>query len=495
MRRVVAGLALVALAGCGSTVQVSGTAAVPGAMPAGDLGTTGGGSVVSTPSQSGATAGTTGAVTAGTTGVRGAGGTSTGGPQVGTSTGTSGSSGPLVPTGRIPGRHKGVTDTTVKLGFLYLASAGTVVGAFGIKGYSQGDELGEVRALVAAQNAAGGVAGRRIELVPHDLGGIDESAREAACTFFTQDSPVFMVLSALAHSDTINACLAKADVGYTSDYVAPPDRLMRGYGPIYAPDDISAERYAALIARSMLSGGLVKRGDKVGVYRQDTPDYARLTKQVLRPILEQAGVQVVAEESYDPNNSAEAGNSASVVFRLRGAGVTHVVSYESPLLLMTAADSQGWYPFWMVSSRAGGAFLEGAAPARELANSGGPGWMPVVDIGAGHLKGYVSTEEKRCLATLAKAGYSYSGTPRYVGQMLCGELYHLVRVVERSAELSTNGFRAAAESLPPYPSPLTFSMSFAGGRHDGAAGYRINRYSTTSSCYGYVSPLQPVPTS
>jgi hypothetical protein len=121
--------------------------------------------------------------------------------------------------------------------------------------------------------------------------------------------------------------------------------------------------------------------------------------------------------------------------------------------------------------------------------------MPVVDIATARLQGSLNAEEKRCLTTLAKAGYSYSGTPRYVGQMLCGELYHIVRVVVRSTELSTAGFRAAAESLPSYPSPLTLSMSFAGGRHDGAAGYRINRYSTTCGCYGYTSPVRPIPTS
>jgi hypothetical protein len=384
----------------------------------------------------------------------------------------------------------------VKLGFLYLASAGTVVGTFGVQGYSQGDELGEIKALVADQNKHGGLAGRRIELVPRDLGGIEETNFQAACDFFTQDEPVFMVLTALGHRSTLNACLAHRGVGFTSNYIPPPDRLMRALGPIYAPDDMSAERYVVLLARSMVSSGLFPRGAKVGVYRQETPDYARLTKDVLRPFLAQAGVEVVAEETFDPNNTAEVGRAPSVVFRLRGAGVTHVLSYESPLFLMTAAQSQGWHPFWTLTSKsAPGGFLEGAAPAEQLRNSGGPGWMPVSDLATRRIKGYVSSEEKRCLDTLRAAGYSYEGTPRYVAEMLCGELYHLVRVVARIPELSTKAFQLAAEALPSYPSPMSFSVSFDGGRHDGASSYRIVRYQSGCSCFGYTTPLRPIPTS
>jgi len=492
VRRLVAGLALVALAGCGSTVQVSGSASVPDQVASGGPGTTGTSPDLVAPGPSTGTGGTTGGVGSSGAVV----GTSTGGASGGTGAATGGA-GPIMTGGKIPGAHKGVTDTAVKLGFLYLASGGTVVGAFGVKGYSQGDELGEMRALVADQNERGGLAGRRIELVPRDLGGIDASNWQAACDFFTQDEPVFMVLSALGHSDLFNACVAGRGVGYSSNWLPPPNRLMRDLGSIYGPDDMSAERFVVLLARSMVSSGLVPRGAKVGVYRSDTPDYARLTRDVLKPLLAQAGVQVVAEEAYDPNDSGGSIAAApSVAFRLRGAGVTHVLAYESPLFLMTAAQSQGWHPFWTVSSRSGpGTFLEGAAPQEQLRNSGGPGWMPVSDLATRRIKGYVSSEEKRCLDTLRKAGHSYEGAPRYVAQMLCGELYHVVRVVARVPELSTKAFQLAAESLPSYPSPMTFSLSFAGGRHDGASSYRIVRYLSSCSCFGYTTPLRPIPTS
>jgi hypothetical protein len=306
-----------------------------------------------------------------------------------------------------------------------------------------------------------------------------------------------MVFSALGHSELLNRCLAKGSVGFTSNYIAPPDRLMRGLGPIYAPDDIAAERYAVLLGRALVNGGFFGKGAKVGIVRSDTPDYERITKQVLRPILNGAGVEVVAEETYSPTDAATAiGDAPALTFRLRQKGVTHVVSYESPLFYMTAAESQEWRPFWAVTSRSGpGSFLEGSAPREQLKKASGPGWQPVSDLATSRIKGTINSEEARCLETARKAGYSYSGTPRYVLQMLCGELFHFVRAVAASAELSTAGFRAAAESLAPYPSPMTFSMSFAGGRHDGAAAYRMVAWKDTCGCFDYSSAITPMPTS
>lgn len=434
-----------------------------------------------------------------------AGGATTAAPGPATGTGLPRPAGADAPTaaarpsseGRLPGRHRAVSDDVVKVGFLYLANAGTVVGAFGVQGYSQGDELGVFRALVADQNERGGVSGRTLEIVPRDLGGIDEASFQAACTFFTQDRPVFMVFTALGHNEILNSCLSKASVGFTSNFVAPPDRLMRGLGSVYAPDDIAAERYAVLLGRSLVKGGFFGKDAKVGIIRQDTPDYERLTTRVLRPILAEAGVEVVAEETFNPNDaSGSISQAPAVTFRLRQKGVTHVVTYESPVFYMTAAESQEWRPYWSVTSRSGpGAFLEGSAPKEQLKKASGPGWQPVSDLASSRIKGTINSEEARCLATAKKAGYEYSGAPRYVLQMICGELYHFVRAVAAARELSTAGFQAAAEALAPYPSPMTFSMSFAGGRHDGAAAYRMVAWNGACGCFDYSSATLPMPTS
>ena len=92
------------------------------------------------------------------------------------------------------------------------------------------------------------------------------------------------------------------------------------------------------------------------------------------PTLQAAGVDIVHTEVY---SSTDAGNvvadAPGRVFRLRAAGVTHVIHFATPLYDMIAADAQGWRPAWAVTSRAGpGAFLEGSAPPGQLPRAAGP---------------------------------------------------------------------------------------------------------------------------
>jgi hypothetical protein len=493
-RTAIAVLVAVLLAGCGSTVQERGSvSAGSGALPGDGLGTSSQAPSSTDPSVDepvGLPAGRAQGSSAGPSAPSDSGTPATG-PR------STSSQAPTTTQGLLPARHKGVDAKTIKVGFLHLAGAGTVVGGLGVSGYSQGDEKGEMQALVADQNKRGGIAGRKIVLVPHDLGGLDSSAYQSACTFFTQDTPVFMVLTALGHSDLLSACLAKKDVGFSSDYTTPSDRSMRGLGPIYAPDDLSLERYAVLLGRGLIAAGFFGKGAKVGIVRSDSNDYTRVTEQVLRPILATAGVNVVAEETYNAADTADTvGGAGGAMFRLRQLGVTHVVMYDSPLFHMTAADSQKYYPFWSVGTRSGaGSFLEGAAPRSQLRKSLGPGWQPVADLNASQQTKPLNSEEARCQAILRKAGYDLTGAPRYVAEMLCGELFHFVKALGEANEVSTQGFRTAAEHLTSYVSPTTFATSFAGGRHDGAAKYRIVSWNEACSCFRYTSPLRDIPSS
>src|SRR5262249_13792011 len=156
-------------------------------------------------------------------------------------------------------------------------------------------------------------------------------------------------------------------------------------------------------------------------------------------------------------------------------GVTHVVSYESPVLYMVTADTQGYRPAWAQTSRSGpGAFVVGAAPKDELVNNMGPGWQQVSDLAAGQIKKPVSAAETRCRRTLTGAGVMPGGgTPTLVGVMICAEIYHFVTAMTHATIVSPEGFRAAAESTTDYVSPLTFAVDYRGGRHDGATKYRF----------------------
>lgn len=408
-------------------------------------------------------------------------------------TGTAGAAGPA-PTARtrrgtVPGRGPGVTATAVRVGLIYIDNAGAGVNELGVNGYSQGDEVGEFRALVADLNRRGGTAGRKVEVVPHDCGqGCttgDPSALDAACRYFAEDSPVLLVVSSMGYSGPLADCLAKRQIGFVVSSGGPPDRMMRNR-PIYVPDDISLERYARLLVDALGTAGWFRAGSKIGIVRPDDPEYARVTKNVLRPALAAAHADVVTEE-------ATTGTDASgIVLRLKGKGVTHVVTYGTPLFMMTAAETQQYRPWWSISSMVGpGAFLQGSAPREQLKKTAGPGWQAGADVDAAH-QPPASRAQTRCLDTLKKAGFAPTGTPRAVALLMCGSLAYFEQVMSRVPEVSTPGFLTGAASAPSYESPITFRLDFAGGRHDGAASYRLNRFDDACGCYQYVGPLLPI---
>ena len=62
----------------------------------------------------------------------------------------------------------------------------------------------------------------------------------------------------------------------------------------------------------------------------------------------------------------------------------------------------------------------------------------------------------------------------------------------RVPEVSMPGFLVGSRALPPYDSPITFQLDFAGGRHHGASRYRLNRFDEACSCYQYVGPLRTI---
>ena len=398
--------------------------------------------------------------------------------------------------GPIPADHPGIRDDIVRVGFLYLASAGTVAGAFGVEGYSQGDEVGEFRTLVADVNARGGLGGRQVEVVEHDVGGVDATAIERACARFTEDDPVYLVFAGIGHHPALDACLAEAGTGFVTSIVAPPQRLVDELRFIYAPDDISLERYAALLGRSLIDHGFFDGDAQAGLLHSDNPDDERAVQTILVPTLQAAGVDIVHTEVY---SSTDAGNvvadAPGRVFRLRAAGVTHVIHFATPLYDMIAADAQGWQPAWAVTSRAGpGAFLEGSAPPGQLPRAAGPGWQPMSDLNAGRIPGPVSAEEERCDAVLRAAGYQLTGPPRVVAMMLCGALSYSQQALLRATEMTVEGYRVAAEGLgAQILSPVTHRLDFAGGRHDGAAAYRYITWDQACGCFGYSTDLQPTP--
>jgi hypothetical protein len=389
--------------------------------------------------------------------------------------------------------HRAVTDATIKVGFLYLGNAGTVVSAFGAgEAYSQGDEPAEFQAIVDDVNARGGVAGRQLEIVFHDLGGIDETAYQAACTKFTEDDPVFMVFSGLGHYPLYTRCLAEGDVGFSSSYVGPPEALVEETrGLLWAPDELTSDKHWALTITALLDAGWFD-GATIGIEWPDDPYETDVLRRIVEPLLASAGHEVAHEERYPSTDPAAAVSGiAGRLFRMRANGVTHIVSFLGPALAGGVAESQGYRPKWVVTSRMGPNFIAGTAPAAQLEGSSGPGWSPVLDFGGDAQLQGLGANAARCDQVLRDAGvHPGNDVPLYVGRMICGAVYHFADALAVAPEVSSQGFRTAAESLGPRDSTLAYQIDHSGGRHDGVSAYRLLTFDAGCACYGYADDLR-----
>ena len=223
-------IALLALAGCGSTVpvdtgQITADGSINGlqttapldsantTIAGGTTGTIAPGGVVgsgSSATDAAATSGAAGAGPRGTTDYSASGGT----PSSATN------------TSNVPG----VTATTVKLGVEYIDAAAlnayaTAAGANGTGGI---DGLAAYKAAVGAVNRGGGAGGRKIEIVPYKRSISDNNAQvaQAECAAWTEDNHVFAATAYVTQGSKRAACPS----GGCSLWLEPhrsrqPDRL------------------------------------------------------------------------------------------------------------------------------------------------------------------------------------------------------------------------------------------------------------------------------
>ncbi|MDP9183506.1 MAG: hypothetical protein M3P04_12115, partial [Actinomycetota bacterium] len=174
-------------------------------------------------------------------------------------------------------------------------------------------------------------------------------------------------------------------------------------------------------------------------------------------------------------------------------GVDRVIPIgASPLFLMNAAESQGYHPWYALTSTFGpGALIESAAPRGQLQHAAGIGWSKYLDIGGGKKPGAVSPNETLCFEIMRKAGQAAtSGTVQALQVALCNVMMFL----ERAA--STYGVgpdlvetvRARGLSFPPADA---FAIRMQRGRADGVAAYRDLVFDDQCGCFQYASGNQP----
>lgn len=362
-------------------------------------------------------------------------------------------------------------------------------------------------AFVAAFNDRGGFAGRTIEPVYVEVRSSSVTLQadlQAACSTFTQDNDVAVVLSSVGlFSETFSACLAAAGTPQIAgDYALGDAESLDVASTFYAPATMTVDdRMRALLERTTAAGRLTP-DDRIGVVVEACPFNVRAHERTVVPVAERLNLAIVDRvdaRCFEGANDIGglASDMASAVLRFRSSGVSTVVfvsgSVEGNLMLFfgAAAESQGYRPGYALTSASAPAVQEANTPASQLANAFGLGWLPALDTSRPQP---LLAAAQRCVADLeAGAGVTpTSPADRYFAFSICDTFGLTAAALERTAGATDvaavaaaigtlgAGFEAAAVH-----GEVT---DFAGGRRTGPAQGRLFAWSAACACFEYAGP-------
>lgn len=476
---------------CGSTAQLGGPGAV--ALPTGD----GLSTVVDAGPATGlapaATGGAPGALSPGAPGPTGAAGPGPSG--VPTTGGAQTSTAP---------RAGAATDRSpVKVGFFVVKDLGPATKALGVDGLATGDGANQARASVALLNARGGLAGRRVQpvIVEIDATGDVPSQTQAACSTFFEDNKVRAVVTSLL-LPALQACVGQKGVPLlasgnrttsSKDYARTPLLVA---GPQLALDRVVPLQVAALARQGWLTGT-----SRVGLIYNDDLDYAGVPDLVGRELAARGLPALLDRQAMpgtDDTSRVTAATSAgqNAVLRFASARIDRVLvvdkSGQAIAYFGIAAQNQGYFPGYGISSLQLPNVLRTVLSARQLDNARGIGWSPGVDLPVATQQ-TMSANHRACLDALGKAGEDMgSAATRFSALGTCdGAL--LLGAAWTDPTLNPASFLPGLRALGArYSTVLTFASDFS-RRNDGASRYRDLAFNPGCDCFAYSGSLQPAP--
>jgi hypothetical protein len=509
-------LLALALPACGSTVAPQGGETLTGvAGPAASDGLGGAGVPLDEPTSEGSP---TGSGSVGSSGTDAAGGVS-GAPALGgSSSGTAGggdigTGAPGAPAAGAPAAGAamgpGVTDKTIAVGITYCSDCASTNAAVGAGGEDPGDTRRYFKAALDEVNARGGVLGRKLVPVFHEISASDpvDVSAQGACETFTKDNKVLIMYF---RGDLFYDCGKKAGVlvGALAGGIGP---TYEKFPNVFAPNMVRLERLYAVTVKAMVRAGWHKPEPKwptgkIGLITWDSNEYRYAMENGYLKAMSTAGLkdEDVRYITVPQNANALADASAAIssaVLSFRDKGIDHVFIGDGPagifggvgltLLFLQNAKSQQYYPRYGFNSNNAPDFanhpkdqlvgmLAIDSSDTEPANDEGIAPNPV---------------RERCYGTMTKDGLPVGqDQTRNIAILACEYAYFAEAVLKRATTGTTlPSMIAAAESLgTSYRSAANYGNRIGADQHDGAALFRGLRWDEGCSCVKYTSkPFEP----
>ena len=206
-------------------------------------------------------------------------------------------------------------------------------------------------------NAKGGIAGRKVELIPHVLAGADAILNpdlgRQACIQATEDDKPFAVIIAAAIPASVVQCVANDHDVLTITMDSWPESLYtNAKGRLFSVGShisIGSTQLYRAWPRILDDAGLLK-GKKIGIIRQDVADQQEETDQSLKPGIAALGYKVAAEAVLPcPEGSQTCDQHQVAIQRMQDAGVDFVFLVAQTLAgsaTVEAAQTLGYKPQW-----------------------------------------------------------------------------------------------------------------------------------------------------
>lgn len=400
-------------------------------------------------------------------------------------------------------RSQGVTDSTIKLGFVYFKGADEFYDSFGL-GASFGDPKQQVRALVDDLNRRGGISDRKVEAV---FAGIDSNSndpqgeQQRACIELTEDEQVFAALSPGLGPGTFYSCLASHETfAFSSSAVSGDDGYFQEVAPWYQMPSLKGDtRLWHTMVPALVDRGFFGDEAKVGLVVVDQPTFTRISDRIVKPLMADAGVEVADEFR---TSSLQAGDlqteTQQAALRFKSNGVTHVLfvpGFGQAFFFMQNAESQNYRPRYEIESNmAPGVLFESGVPDAQLVGSMGLGWRPQFDVSSPDRYAYTEQEE-RCFAVMRDGGVNATGRSSPATALhYCDIVWSFEAAAKRAGQTLTNGtlLRSLRSLGTSWPSVLTFQSDlsrgtsiFPDGAPDAGWSYRILAYDEPCDCFVY----------
>lgn len=387
----------------------------------------------------------------------------------------------------------GVTDTTVKIGFIIVDQT-QLKKLLRFDSPDVGDVKGQIEALVADANSRGGIGGRTIEpvIVVFDALLDSPDTEEKLCRTFTEDDPVFAVVLYGQVQSNARPCYANRQTLMIDQTFFPVDqKTLEEFSP-YLWQPIMPE-YGKLLrglAIALSDNQFFADGAKLGIVGIDSPENRRVVEEDLAPTLASLGVEPTDIQWIDPTSGAtlQAGQDQAVL-EFKDQEIDRVIVVGGSRLLaflVTTAIPQEYFPRYAITSFDNPDFIKREMPMA-LDGSIGISIQPAFDIADSEYPRPGNASEQRCIDVLAAAGHTFAERANMREALVYCDAVALLEQAGRGLNGRALTAAALAEQFTAlgssWLSASNYASAFTPGSFDGVAGFRATIWDSNCLCF------------